>query len=131
MTDTNLVPNTAVKEKNWDEALKNEIWIAPFVNLVETENDFILSVYMPGVAKENIKIKIENDSVIIMGLKPYTTLLNHNYLLREFELGNYYRRFRIADTVDVTKVDAEHKDGILRITLPKHERVKPRNINIK
>jgi len=131
MTNTNLVTQSSAKELNWDEALKNELWIAPFVNLYETKDDFILAVQMPGVGKENIRIKVENDSIIIMGRRPYSQLLNNNYLLKEIELGNYFRRFRIADTVDVTKIDAEYKDGILSITLPKHERVKPRSITIK
>lgn len=131
MANTNLVATNRVKETNWDEALKKEIWIAPFVNLNETENDFCLAVYMPGVSKENIKIKVEADSIIIMGRKNYGEQLQREYILKEFDLGNYYRRFRIADTVDVTRIDAEYKDGVLAITLPKHERVKPRNINIK
>lgn len=131
MANTNLVAANQVKETNWEEALKKEIWIAPFVNLNETENDFCLSVYMPGVSKENIKIKVEADSIIIMARKNYSELLQREYILKEFDLGNYYRRFRIADTVDVTRIDAEYKDGVLLITLPKHERVKPRNINIK
>lgn len=128
MTNTNLITKPSA---NWDEALKSEIWIAPTVNLHETADEFILSVFMPGVSKENIKIKVENDSIVIMGRKNYGQYIVHNYLLKEFEFGNYFRRFRIADTVDVTKIDAEYKDGILNILLPKHERVKPRNINIK
>lgn len=131
MTNTNLVAQQSSKELNWDEALKKEIWIAPFVNLYETNDEFVLSVSMPGVSKDNIKIKVENDSIIIMGRKSYSQYLDQNFLLKEFDFGNYFRRFRIADTVDVTKVDAEYKDGILNITLPKHERVKPRNINIR
>lgn len=131
MANTNLVAANQNKESNWDEALKNEIWIAPFVNLHETDHDFSLSVFMPGVSKENIKLKVEDETIIIMARRTYTQYLRHDYILKEFDLGNYYRRFRIADTVDITKIEAEYNDGVLVINLPKHERVKPRNINIK
>jgi HSP20 family protein len=51
--------------------------------------------------------------------------------MRESRLSNYYRKFKLSDSIDESRIDAEIKDGILTVTLPKHERVKPKVIEIK
>jgi len=121
-----------VKQKtSWDEALERESWIAPLVDIYETKDDYFLSAQMPGVKKEDVKIKLEDGNLVIMGRIDYETNLSHKYALKETEIGNYYRRFKISDSVDESKVDAKLENGILNVKLPKHERVKPKTIEIK
>lgn len=86
---------------------------------------------MPGVTKENIKIKLEEGHLILMGRINFEDAVNKKYVLKESETGNYYRRFRISDSIDESKIDAKLENGILNIKLPKHERVKPKTIEIK
>jgi len=121
-----------VRQKNsWDEALERESWIAPLVDIYETKDDYFLSAQMPGVKKEDVKIKLEDGNLVIMGRIDYDTILSHKYALKETETGNYYRRFKISDSVDESRVDAKLDNGILNVKLPKHERVKPKTIEIK
>lgn len=121
-----------VKQKNsWDEALEKESWIAPLVDIYETKDDYFLSAQMPGVKKEDVKIKLEDGNLVIMGRIDYDTILNNKYTLKETETGNYYRRFKISDSVDETNIDAKLENGVLTVKLPKHERVKPKTIEIK
>jgi HSP20 family protein len=86
---------------------------------------------MPGVKKEDVKIKLEDGNLVIMGRIDYDETVNKKYVLQETVLGNYYRRFKISDSIDETKIDAKLENGILNIKLPKHERVKPKTIEIK
>ena len=51
--------------------------------------------------------------------------------MKETRLGNYYRKFNISNSINVEKIDAVMDNGIMTVTLPKHERVKPKNIEIK
>lgn len=121
-----------VKQKRtWDEALEKESWVAPLIDIYETEDDFFLNAYMPGVKKEDVKIKLEDGNLVIMGRIDYDETINKKYVLQETILGNYYRRFKISDSIDETKIDAKLDNGILNVKLPKHERVKPRTIEIK
>ncbi|MBI5807789.1 MAG: Hsp20/alpha crystallin family protein [Ignavibacteriales bacterium] len=121
-----------VKQKRtWDEALEKESWVAPLIDIYETEDDFFLNAYMPGVKKEDVKIKLEDGNLVIMGRIDYDETVNKKYVLQETVLGNYYRRFKISDSIDETKIDAKLENGILNIKLPKHERVKPKTIEIK
>lgn len=119
------------QKRSWDEALEKESWVAPLIDIYETEDDFYLNAYMPGVKKEDVRIKLEDGNLVIMGRIDYDETINKKYVLQETVLGNYYRRFKISDSIDETKIDAKLENGILNVKLPKHERVKPRTIEIK
>lgn len=137
MTDTKEMVRESVpmgEEKNkrsWDEALEKESWIAPLIDIHETTDDFFLTAQMPGVKKEDVKIKLEEGNLVIMGRIDYDTYTDRKYILKETETGNFYRRFKIAESIDESRIDAKLENGILNVQLPKHERVKPKTIEIK
>jgi HSP20 family protein len=119
------------KEKlTWDEALEKEAWISPLINIYETDDNFHLEAYMPGVNKDDIKIKYEDGSLVLMGRINFDEVVNRKYILREMEIGNYYRKLNLSDTIDDSKIEAHFENGVLNLTLPKHERVKPKVIKI-
>ena len=117
--------------KSWEESLEKESWVAPLADIYETKDDYFLVANMPGSAKYNIKIKLEEGSLIIMGRINYDEVKHRKYVLKETEFGNYYRKFNLAESIDDTKIDAEFENGQLIVKLPKHERVKPKTISIK
>ncbi len=130
MTENNEV--LEVEEKStWDEALENESWIAPLADIYETADEYFLVANMPGVTRENIKIKIEKGDLVIMGRVDYAGLANRKYILKETEIGNYYRKFKVSDSVDENNIQATFDNGQLHVNLPKHERIKPKTIEIK
>lgn len=120
-----------VKDENgWDEALEKESWVAPLVDIYETNDNFYLNANMPGVTRENIKIKMEDGSLVLMGRIDYDEKLNRKYVLKETEMGNFYRKFNISDSIDESKIDAKFENGQLILTLPKQARIKPKTIEI-
>lgn len=132
MTDNKeILTKTEENMNTWEHALKNEPWVSPLVDIYETEDDFFLNAYLPGVTKENLKIKFEENSLVIMGKVDFETRRNRKYVMRETETGNYYRKFKLSDSVNQDKIEAELINGELIVKLPKHERVKPRTIEIK
>ena len=119
-------------QKSWEESFEKETWIAPLVDIVETDENFVLVAYMPGVSKDNAQVKLEDSNIVIMGrLDKYEELKNARYIVKEQEFGNYYRKFNLSENIDETKIEAEMKDGMLTVVLPKHERIKPKTIEIK
>ena len=122
-----------VKEnKAWEESFNNEAWIAPLVDILETEDHFVLMAYMPGVSKDNAKVKMEDNYLTLMGrLDRYDELKEMKYIVKETEFGNYYRKFNLTDSIDDSNIEAEMKNGVLTVVLPKHERIKPKTIEIK
>ena len=119
------------EEKSWEQALEMESWVAPLTDIYETEEDFYLMAVMPGVEKKDVKIKMEEGNLILMGRINYNEIASRKYILKETESGNYYRKFKISNSVDDSKINAVFENGILNIRLPKHERIKPKNIEIK
>ncbi len=117
--------------QNWEEALNTESWIAPLVDVYETDDDFILLANMPGVERKDIKLKLEDENLIMMGKIDYESVNNRNYVLKETESGNYFRKFKIADTIDTSKIEAKFDNGQLIVKLGKSEKIKPMTINIK
>ena len=86
---------------------------------------------MPGVNKENVKLKLEEESLTIFGKINYDEAVSRKYVLNENAVGNYYRKFRISNSIDETKISAKYENGQLIVNLPKHDRLKPRTINIQ
>lgn len=123
---------TEIKEeqKSWLNLLESQRSVTPLVDIYETDNDFVLVANLPGVSKENIHLKLEENALSIFGKINYEETINRKYLLNENIIGNYFRRFRLSNSIDQSKIDAKYEDGQLIINLPKHERIKPRTINI-
>ncbi len=130
MSDTK--ENIKIDElKSWEEALENETWLNPLVNIFEREDEFVIDAFLPGVFKENLRIKFEEGYLVIMGRIDYESVMKHKYVLREMETGNYFRKFKIDGSIDEMKINAKLDNGILRITLPKNENSKEKIIDIK
>jgi len=105
-----------------------EIYIAPPVDIFENEDSLIVVADLPGVDKDGVDIRVEDDILTIKGNAKYTQLAN--VLRQEFTLQNYYRQFQLSNEVDQSKISAESKNGVLTITLLKAEKSKPKQIKV-
>ena len=130
MENKEMIPVKEEKNNLIEELLETQNYISPLVNIYETDDEFVLSADMPGVVRKDVKVKVENDLLIMFGRIDYVNEINRNYILNEQEFGNYYRTFRISDSVDQSNIKAKYDNGKLVVNLPKNEKVKPRSINI-
>lgn len=119
------------EKQSWEDILSTEGSYAPLVDIYETNNEFVLTADMPGIKKEDVNLKLEEGSLLIFGKIDYQDFLNRKYILKEKETGHFFRKFKVSDTIDESKVSAKFENGQLIVILPKHDRVKPRTINIK
>jgi HSP20 family molecular chaperone IbpA len=103
--------------------------MTPAVDIYENDEEILLQADMPGVVKEDISVNIDNGTLSLSGVRKLPT---HGAATWE-EFGNlrYVRNFSVPQTIDVDRVEAELKEGILRLHLPKSEAAKPRRIEIK
>lgn len=134
MQDTKALTKALTKvedKRSWEEALEKESWVAPLVDIYETNDDYNLVANMPGVSREDVKIKIEEGDLVIMGRTNFLGELQHKFLMKEIDSSNYFRKFKISESIDEDKIDAKLENGRLYVHLPKVERVKPRTIEIK
>jgi len=98
-----------------------ESWVAvPAVDFVERDNAFEMSVEMPGLEEKNIEVKVANGVLTVKGEKMEEKEEKENdYHLRERRFGPFKRSIRVPETVDLDKIEATFKKGVLTVTLPK------------
>ncbi len=113
----------------WPESTLN---VVPAVNLEETEDAYKISAELPGMQKKDINITLENNVLSISGEKKAENKVEEkNYHRIERSYGKFHRAFELPGTVNRDKIEADYKDGILHISVPKAEEAKPKQIEIK
>ena len=100
----------------------------PAVNIKENDDSFIIEVAAPGMSKENFAVNLDGDRLLISSeRRDDKEEQDGNYSRREFSYQSFNRSFTIPEgTVDGDRIVAKYNDGILIITLPKKEEVKPK-----
>jgi HSP20 family protein len=104
-------------------------FVSPEVNIYETKDGYILEAEMPGVNKEGLEITLEGNEITITGHR-HTEPLSSQALFHESHNADYQRVFELDPAIDTAKVSARMDQGVLKLTLPKSERVKPRKISV-
>ena len=104
----------------------------PPADIYETENEFGIYLDMPGVKKGDLVVKLEdNIHLLVEGKINKENKTEGQYVKNECYYTGYQRYFHLSDDVNKDKIEAEYKDGVLKVKLPKKEEVKPREISIK
>jgi len=103
-------------------------YASPNVNVVETKDGYILEAEMPGVAKEGLEVSLEENLLTITGRRQPGP--SANLLHRESNTVDYRRVFELDPAIESGKISAQIEQGILTLTLPKAEKVKPRRIAV-
>jgi HSP20 family protein len=97
----------------------------PAVNISDRENDYMIEVAAPGFKKEDFKLQIDNDVLSISAeKKDEKSDDNSRFTRKEFSYASFERRFTLPELVESDKINAEYKDGLLSLTLPKKEEAK-------
>lgn len=104
----------------------------PAMDLMETDDDVIVKAVLPGLKAEDVQISVTGDIFTLRGeVKQEEERKDAKYLIREQRYGTFERSVRLPSNVVTDKAKAEFENGILTVTLPKSEAVKPRTITIK
>lgn len=102
----------------------------PF-DILEREDDFLLRAPVPGFRAEEIDVRFEDGLLTVSGERAETEVEEEgSYRLREWRQGDFRRRLRLRARIDVSAAEAEVRDGVLELRLPKAEEMKPRKIEV-
>jgi HSP20 family protein len=102
----------------------------PNVDIVEQNDELLVLADVPGAKSETIDVKFEDGMLEIQAAVAPRQSDDHACLLREYEVGDYYRSFQVSETIDAGKISAQYADGVLTLHLPKAEALKPRKIAV-
>ena len=114
-----------------DESMALVDW-APAVDVIETDEEFQIRAELPGVEKKDVKLSVENGVLLISGHREHEKAENgKRYHKMERVYGSFARSFTVPAAVDVHKVTAEFKNGLLTVRLPKSEKARPKSIEVQ
>jgi HSP20 family protein len=104
---------------------------APAVDIYEQDNNIVIKAELPGVDPKDVDIRLDNNILTIKGERKLDNeVKKENYHRVERAYGVFTRSFTLPSGVDPNGIKAEYKDGVLRLTLPKREEAKPKQIQI-
>ena len=102
------------------------------VDMYEKEDTLVVKAAVPGIKADELEINITGDVLNIKGeTKAEEEIDEEHYHRREFRYGAFCRSVRLPIQVDVSKAEATFEDGILTLTLPKPEEIKPKSVKVK
>ena len=105
---------------------------SPAVDVAEHENNYLVNVELPGIGKDDVKITMRENVLTIEGeKKAENETKDKNYHRVERSFGKFQRSFSLPKNVKSDAIEAEYKDGVLSVSIPKAEEVKPKQIEVK
>jgi HSP20 family protein len=104
---------------------------APPVDIYEHEGNLVLKAELPGIDPKQVDVRVENNVLTLQGERRLESEVKREHYHRvERAYGTFSRSFTLPNVVDTTNIKAEFKDGVLRVTMPKREEAKPKQISI-
>ena len=121
--------NTTYEQKKTEQASQRVEYVLPPVNIREEKDAYILEAEMPGVNKDSLEITLEGTELTLTGHRVHARAPGE-VLIQEQRLADFRRVFEVDPTIDGGGIKASMNQGVLTLTLPKSERVKPRKIAV-
>lgn len=102
----------------------------PTVDIFENDTEITLLADIPGVRTDDLAIDLREDTITLTGdVKPPESE-GESYIFKEYSFGKYFRQFTLSEVIDQSKIEANLKDGVLRVKLPKIQKAAPRKITV-
>ena len=102
----------------------------PATDIFETEEALTVILEMPGVDKDKVDVKVENDVLTIEGWIDFSRYEGLQPVYTEYNIGSYARSFQLSSKIDQDRISAELRDGVMTLVLPKSEKAKTRKIAV-
>jgi HSP20 family molecular chaperone IbpA len=102
----------------------------PDVDIVERADAYLVTADLPGVESGDVQIRLERGVLSIETTRGFTPEAGWTPVYSEYTNGNFYREFSLSDQIDVSRISAKMRDGVLELELPKAEQHRPRRIEV-
>src|SRR3989339_1020915 len=125
-----VVPTPKQELEAKEEKTQQARYYKPATDIVETEAELILYMDLPGVAKENLEVKLEKNLLNVEGRIDQGRYKNLTAQYAEYNIGHFSRSFQLSSEINQERISARIDEGVLTLVLPKAEQAKPRLISI-
>lgn len=121
---------TAPTQSEREAAERAARTVAPRADIFETDTAFVILADMPGVGPDGVEVVADSRTLTVRG-RASRPPANVEYVHQEFELADYYRAFTLTEDLDTDRISGALRDGVLRVEIPKSERVQPKKIPVR
>ena len=129
---TNAVQTTSTSTPaRSDTSAVGQAHVLPPVDVFENEQSITLLADLPGVSRDQLQIRIDGDSLVLEATATTQGPENMQLVYVEAQCPTYRRQFTLSRELDTSRVEAQLRDGVLRLTIPKAEEAKPRRIQVQ
>lgn len=111
------------------EPIRNGRVVAPRVDIFETDRELVMYADLPGVAQGDVDLRYEDGELVLQG--KVTATRSGELVAREFDAADFYRVFRVHESIAAGQIAAELKNGVLTVHLPKEAKHQPRQVTVK
>jgi HSP20 family protein len=123
---------TPLRRQNGEQESMTIAEWSPLVDITEDDKEYLIKTELPEVKKDDVKVTVENGVLTITGERKFEKEeKGRKYHRVERAYGNFVRSFTLPDDADANKVNAEFKDGVLKVHVAKSETAKPKQIEVK
>lgn len=129
MAERDIPAREKVEHPIQGESTRSVPLYSPAVDIYESATALVLIADMPGVSADNVSIDVHDNQLTVRGTVPAQDE-KERPLLKEYGVGDYFRQFTLGKAIDQSKIEASMKDGVLTLTLPKADALKPRKITV-
>jgi len=135
MEELTMATGTAIQDRSQDEVARREharngVHFSPSVDILENEQELMVTVDMPGVGLDDLDINVEKGTLSIHGKATPRQKDGVRYLLNEYAVGDFRQTFEVGESIDSDQITAEMENGVLILHLPKIEAARPRKIAV-
>jgi len=117
---------------NQAQKINDMIILTPRTDIIENQNEIVIYAEMPGVDEKAVNVSFENNVIALSGeMSIIEPSGDYKEIREEIVKGGYERSFSILSDISVDKISAKIKDGLLKVIMPKSEKVKPRKIEVR
>ncbi|MCG3136963.1 MAG: hypothetical protein HJJLKODD_00804 [Phycisphaerae bacterium] len=130
MNSCDTHPTKASCRSMTTEQTRSGTLYTPRVDIVEQAEQLLLIADLPGVRAADVEIKYEKGELAIHGHVAERLSDQSRFVRREYGVGDFHRTFQIGEGIDTQQIEAEMRDGVLTVALPKTPQLRPRTIKV-
>jgi HSP20 family molecular chaperone IbpA len=130
MEEKEMVGQGKKEVKRTGEEMRPGPVFMPAVDILENQNEIVMLADMPGVDGQDVDIDLRDDVLSVRGGVSLVAGEKETPVYREFNWGDYFRQFTLGEVIDQEKISAKMENGVLRLVLPKKEKVRPKKIQV-
>jgi HSP20 family molecular chaperone IbpA len=121
----------ATRQPQQQRPQQQQQYVVPPVDVFENDASITLLADLPGVARDQLHVRVDGENLVLEATASTSTPENMELVYGEAQSASYRRQFTLSRELDASRIEAQLRDGVLRLTIPKAEEARPRKIQVQ